>query len=133
MLEGIFARFGSQFREGCIVHAKFVVATGPVFNFKSTRPAANCRKLTLVKNGGTGLLRLTLAGGAREIALVGNPVYVNIADPTDVTDNLRITPVAAIVETTGVIDLVSVTGDGTEAAADAAVGDEIHVSLYVAK
>lgn len=132
MLEGVFQRFGSQFREGAIVHAKFVVATGPVFNFKSTRIASNFRKLTLVKNGGTGLLRLTLTGGAREIALL-NVTYVNIVDPTDVTDNLSISPVAAFVETTGVIDLVSVTGDGTEAAADAAVGDEIHFTLYVAK
>lgn len=133
MLEGLFQRLGSQFREGGIVHAKFLVATGPVFAAKSTRPGSSHRKLTLVKNGGTGLLRLTVSGGAREIALLGPPVYVNIADPTDVTDNLRICPIAAVVETTGVLDFVSVTGDGTEAAADAAVGDEIHFTLYVAR
>jgi hypothetical protein len=133
MLDGVFSRFGSQFREGCVIHAKFAVTAGPIFTAKSTRPASSHRKLTLVKNGGTGLLRLTLSGGAREIALLGNPVYVNIADPTDVTDNLKISPVAAINETTGVIDFVSVTGDGSEAAADAAVGDEIHITLYVAK
>lgn len=132
MLEGIFGRFGSQFREGQIIHAKFVVTAGPVFTFKSSRPGANFRKLTLVKNGGTGLLRLTLTGGAREIALL-NATYVNIADPTDVTDNLKISPVAAFVETTGVLDFVAVTGDGTEAAADPAATDELHFTLYVAK
>lgn len=132
MLEGLFSRLGSQFREGGIIHVKFVVAAGPVFAAKSTRPGSSHRKLTLVKNGGTGLLRLTLTGGAREIALL-NATYVNIADPTDVTDNLKISPIAAFVETTGIIDLVSVTGDGTEAAADAATTDEIHFTLYVAK
>lgn len=132
MLEGVFARFGSQFREGCVIHAKFVVAAGPVFAYKTTRPAAAHRRLTLVKNGGTGLLRLTLTGGAREIALL-NVAYVNIADPTDVTDNLSITPIAAINETTGVIDFVAVTGDGSEAAVDPATTDEIHITLYVAK
>jgi|SRR6188508_304279 len=133
MIEGLFSRLGSQFREGGIIHAKFVVATGPVFAAKSTRPGSSHRKLTLVKNGGTGLLRLTLTGGAREIALLGAPVYLNIVDPTDATDNLAITPVAAIAETTGILDFVAVTGDGTEAAADPAVGDEIHFTLYVAK
>lgn len=132
MLEGVFGRFGSQFREGCVIHAKFVVTAGPVFTVKSSRPGANFRKLTLVKNGGTGLLRLTLTGGAREIALL-NATYVNIADPTDVTDNLKISPVAAFVETTGVLDFVAVTGDGTEAAVDPATTDEIHFTLYVAK
>lgn len=133
MLDGVFQRLGSQFREGAIIHVKFVVATGPVFNAKSTRVGSNHRRLALVKNGGTGLLRLTLSGGAREIALLGPPVYVNIVDPTDVTDNLTITPVAAFAETTGILDFVAVTGDGTEAAADPAVGDEIHFTLYVAK
>jgi len=132
MLEGLFSRLGSQFREGGIVHAKFVVSAGPVYTAKSTRPGSSHRKLALVANGGTGLLRLTLSGGAREIALL-NVTYVNIADPTDVTDNLKISPVAAIAETTGIIDFVAVTGDGTEAAADPAATDEIHITLYVAR
>lgn len=133
MLEGLFSRLGSQFREGGIIHVKFVVSAGPVFAAKSTRVGANHRKLALVKNGGTGLLRLTLSGGAREIALLGNPIYCNIADPTDVTDNLKISPVAAFAESTGILDFVAVTGDGTEAAADPAATDEIHFTLYVAK
>lgn len=132
MLDGVFQRLGSQFREGAIIHAKFVVASGPLFNLKATRVGSNHRRLTLVKNGGTGLLRLALSGGAREIALL-NVTYVNVADPTDVTDNLKVSPVAPFNETTGVLDFVSVTGDGTEAAADAAVGDEIHFTLYVSK
>lgn len=132
MLEGLFSRLGSQFREGGIIHAKFVVASGPVFAAKTTRPGSSHRRLTLVKNGGTGLLRLTLTGAAREIALL-NITYVNIVDPTDITDHLKIQPVAAIVESTGIIDLVAITGDGSEGPVDPAVGDEIHVTLYVAK
>jgi hypothetical protein len=132
MLTHLFTRFGSQFREGGIIHAKFVVAAGPVFTFKSTRPGASYGGLTLVKNAGTGLLKLTLAGGAREIALL-NATYINVADPTDATDNLQISPVAGFVETTGVMTFVALTGDGVEAAVDPAVGDEIHITLYVAR
>lgn len=131
MLEGLFARLGSQFRDGGIVHAKFVVAAGPVFAAKSTRPGSSHRKLTLEKNGGTGLLKLTLVGGAREIAVLAAN-YVNVADPTDVTDSLTLN-VLSITESTGVITLNSCTGDGAEAVVDAAVNDEIHVTLYVAK
>lgn len=133
MLTHLFPRLGSQFREGGIIHAKFVVSAGPVFTAKATRPASNYGALTLVKNGGTGLLKLTLAGGAREIALLGDPVYINIADPTDVTDCLSVKPNAAIVESTGVLTFNAITGDGTEALADPAATDEIHFTLYVAK
>lgn len=132
MLTHLFPRLGSQFREGGFIHAKFVVSAGPVFTVKSSRPGSNYQALSLVKNGGTGLLKLTLAGGAREIALV-NATYVNLADPTDVTDHLRICPTAAIDESTGVLTFVAVTGDGTEAAVDPAATDEIHFLLYVAK
>jgi hypothetical protein len=132
MLTHLFTRFGSQFREGGIIHAKFVVAAGPVFTFKSTRPGASYGGLTLVKNAGTGLLKLTLAGGAREIAFLGAH-YVNLADPTDVTDNLGIVLSGAIVEATGVMTFNAVTGDGAEALVDPAVGDEIHITLYVAR
>jgi hypothetical protein len=132
MLTHLFSRFGSQFREGGVIHAKFVVSAGPVFALKSTRPGSNYGALTLVKNGGTGLLKLTLAGGAREIALL-NASYVNIADPTDVTDSLILVMNAAIVESTGVLTFNAITGDGTEALADPVATDEIHFTLYVAK
>ena len=132
MLTHLFTRFGSQFREGGIIHAKFVVTAGPVFTVKSTRPGSNYQALTLIKNGGTGLLKLTLTGGAREVALL-NATYVNIADPADVTDSLRIVPNAAFVESTGALTFNAVTGDGVEALADPAATDEIHFTLYVAK
>lgn len=131
MLDHLFTRLGSQFREGGIIHAKFVVAAGPVFAAKSTRAGSSHKRLTLEKNGGTGLLKLTLTGGAREIAVVGAQ-YVNIADPTDITDCLTLN-VLTVVESTGVITLVSTTGDGAEAAVDAATTDELHFTLYVAK
>jgi hypothetical protein len=132
MLTHLFTRFGSQFREGGIIHAKFVVAAGPVFAAKSARPGSNYNGLTLVKNGGTGLLKLTLAGGAREIALL-DATYINIADPTDVTDSLVLVPNAAFVESTGVLTFNSITGDGAEALVDAVATDEIHFTLYVAR
>lgn len=132
MLTHLFPRFHSQFREGGIIHAKFVVSAGPVFTAKATRVGSNYNALSLVKNGGTGLLKLTLAGGAREIALI-NATYVNIADPTDVTDCLSIVPNAAIVESTGVLTFNAITGDGTEALVDPAATDEIHFTLYVGK
>lgn len=131
MLEGLFSRLGSQFREGGIVHAKFVTAAGPVFAAKASRPGSTHRKLTLEKNGGTGLLKLTLAGGAREIAVL-EARYVNVADPTDVTDSL-ILNVLSITESTGIVTLNSVSGDGAEAVTDSAVTDELHFTLYVAK
>lgn len=132
MLTHTFTRFNTQFRDGAIIHSKFVVSAGPVFAAKSTRIGSNYNALSLVKNGGTGLLKLTLAGGAREIALL-NASYVNIADPTDVTDSLIIVMNAAINETTGVLTFNAITGDGTEALADPAATDEIHFTLYVAK
>ena len=131
MLEGLFTRFASQFREGGLIHAKFVVTAGPVFTAKSTRSGSSHRKLSLATNGGTGLLKLTLAGGAREIAVV-SAHYVNIADPTDVTDILSLN-ILSITESTGEITMVSVSGDGAEAAADAIATDELHFTLYVAK
>jgi len=132
VLDHLFPRLGSQFREGGLIHVKFVVTTGPVFTAKATRAGSFHKRLTLVKNGGTGLLKLTLDGGAREIALVGPPVYVNVADPTDITDCLSVN-LLTLTESTGVLTFVSVTGDGAEAAVDAAVTDEIHFTLYVAK
>lgn len=132
MLEGLFTRLASQFREGGLVHVKFLVATGPVFAAKSSRPGSYHRKLSLTKVD-TGKLRLVLSGGARELALCGPPVYVNVADPTDVTDCMRVAPITAWTESTGTIDLLVISGDGAEAATDPAVGDEIHVTLYVGK
>jgi len=131
VLDHLFPRLGSQFREGGIVHVKFVVSAGPVFTAKATRPGSFHKRLTLVKNGGTGLLKLTLDGGAREIALIAAH-YVNIADPTDVTDSLTLN-LLGITESTGVLTFNSCTGDGAEAVVDAAVTDELHFTLYVAK
>lgn len=132
MLDHLFTRLGSQFREGGLIHAKFVVSAGPVFTPKSARPGSFHKRLSLVKDGSTGFLKLTLDGGAREIALAGAQ-YVNIAAPTDATLFLRVVQYEATVESTGVIKLKSLTGANPEAPADAVASDEIHVTLYVAK
>jgi hypothetical protein len=132
MLDHLFTRFGSQFREGGIIHAKFVVSNGPVFAAKSARPGSFHKRLALVKDTSTGFLKLTLDGGCRELALLGAR-HINIASPTDATLFLRIEQYEATVESTGVIKLKSLTGANPEAPADAAATDEIHFSLYVAK
>jgi hypothetical protein len=131
MLDHLFPRLGSQFREGGIVHVKFLVSSGPVFAAKASRPGSFHKRLTLTKTA-TGKVQLVLTGGAREVALLAAH-YVNIQDPTDVTDCMRICPITAWTESTGTIDLLVISGDGAEAATDPAAGDEIHITLYVGK
>lgn len=131
MLEQTFTRFGSQFREGAIIHVKFLVASGPVFAAKSTRAGSFHKKLSLTKTA-TGKCDLVLSGGARELAIL-NASYVNIQDPTDVTDCLSVNQITAWTESTGTCSLLFCSGDGSEAATDPFAGDEIHITLYVAK
>ncbi len=132
MIDHVFMRMGSQFREGAILHAKFVVTSGPVYSAKSTRPGSFHNRLVLAKDVSTGFLKLTVTGGAREIALV-SAIHVNVASPTDPTLFLQIRPYVAIDEAGGVVKLKCVNGASTEAFADPAVTDEIHITLYVAK
>jgi hypothetical protein len=132
MLKGVFPRLFGNFREGALVHAKFVVTAGPVYTLKSAVPGSNYNGLSLVKDTSTGFLALTLAGGARQIAVL-SAMHLNIADPADVTDYLNIFATPAFVEGTGVLKFRCITSDGTEAFADPQATDELHFSLYVAK
>jgi hypothetical protein len=134
MLTHTFTRFNTQFRDGAMIHAKFVVSAGPLFAFKATRSGSSYNGLSLVKNGGTGLLKLTLLGGAREIAVV-SARHINVSAPTDFTKALGLT-VLSVSEGTGIITLASFNAGVTTAspaAADAITTDEVHFTLYVAK
>lgn len=132
MIDHVFMRMGSQFREGAFIHTKFVVTSGPVFTAKATRPGSFHNRMVLVKDVSTGFLKLTLTGGAREIALVA-AIHVNVAAPTDPTAFLNIRPYVAIDEAGGVIKMKCVNGANGEAFTDPAVTDEVHITLYVAK
>lgn len=132
MLKYLFPRFGSQFPEGGIIHAKFVVTAGPVYTLKSSVRGSNYPGLSLAKDTSTGFLALTLAGGCKQVACL-SAMHVNIADPTDVTDYLNIFATPAFVENTGVLKFRCITSDGTEAFADPQATDELHFTLYVSK
>lgn len=130
MLRYLFTRLGSQFREAGIIHAKFVAASGIVYAAKSSAAGTSHPDLSLA-TAGSGVHTLTLAGGCRDMAVL-DIRHLNVADPTDVTDN-RSCDVKSITPSTGAIVFHTTTEDGTEAAADPAATDEIHVTLYVAK
>lgn len=132
MIDHVFTRLGSQFREGAILHCKFVTAAGPVFAAKSSRAGSFHKRVSLVKDTSTGFLKLTLDGGAREIAVLAAD-HVNLANPTDATLFLDLKQYAAIDEGNGIVKFKSITRANPQAFADAQTTDEIHITLYVAK
>lgn len=129
----LFPRFLSQYRGGQLLHAKFLVQTGgatPVFVLKNTLAGANFQGLSLTGSA-TGLLVLTLAGGAKQITVIQKD-YVNIQNPGTPANFLDILHRAAIVESTGVSNLVMIKGTDSTAT-NSVAGDEIHITLYVDK
>lgn len=133
MLRFLFPRLFGNFKEGAIIHAKFVVSAGPVYTLKTNNAAANY-PLTLA-NGGTGLLTLTLpvnAGvGVRNIAVL-NASHVNVATPGTATTMLKLYP-TAITPSTGVVTFSMQNSANPEVLAPAANTDELHFCLYVDK
>src|SRR5688572_31479698 len=132
MLKYLFPRFGSQFPEGGIVHAKFVTSgttTGVTFALKSNVRGSNYPLLSLARTG-VGLYSLTLQGGAKQIALL--EVVVGVAAGRR---GLRFEPngQAFITEGTGVIALQSIDYTVGVLADSITAGDEVHVTLYVSK
>ncbi len=130
MLKGLFPRFFSQFREGGMIHSKFVTSgttTTVTFAPKTAAGTANYQSLTLVRTG-VGLYSLTLPGGARNIALISATVGVAAG-----RRGLRFEPAAAafITESTGVITLQSIDYTVGALADSITAGDEVHVTLYV--
>jgi hypothetical protein len=117
------------------VHAKFVVGGGggatSTFALKTAVGTQNYQSLSLARTG-VGTLRLTLATGARAIAIVDvHPV--NVANPATAAKYCHIRQAAAVVESTGVIDFVTLTNAGLFAPTEMpfANTDEVHVLLYV--
>lgn len=136
MIRGLFPRLFGSFREGGIVHAKFIftaVGTTPTILLKT--PAGNIVQptlqggLTLARGAGVGLYTLTLLGGARQMTLVQG-LYLNkvgvFASDIDIH-------VATQVESTGVMNLhfnVALNGAASDGIT---INDEVHVCVYADK
>jgi hypothetical protein len=130
MLKNLFPRLFGQFREGGIIHAKFVTsgtAGAVTFALKSAVGTQNYQSLTLVRSG-AGVYTLTLAGAARAIAVLNITVGAPAARA-----GLRLEPSAAayISESAGTVSLRSVTASGTVTTDVIDAADEVHVTLYV--
>lgn len=134
MIKGVFPRLFGNFREGALVHAKFVVTNSgtPVFALKNTQGNANYSGIALAYDGTAGFAKITLAGGARNLCAI-QIEHLNIAAPTDPTKMLDPMQYAAIVESTGVLKFKFVNDANPNAFADPATGDEVHVTLFVDK
>jgi hypothetical protein len=79
MLRGLFPRLFSQFREGGLIVGQFLVSNSGA----TLTPTANCYQ-GLTAAGDTGQYIVTLAGGARQIVVVG--LHVSLDDEDDPTD-----------------------------------------------
>lgn len=126
MLQGLFPRLFGQFKEGGIIRARFVVSAGPVYTRKSTVATQDNTKLTMV-DAGTGLVTLTLAGGAKQTSLV----QARHVSQDALVGTARKVELYAYNDTAGTYSLKLINTAATEAVAAAANGDEIHVTLYV--
>lgn len=130
MLRGLFPRVFCNFRETGIVHAKFVKTGGgsPVYTLKSTVGKTNYPGLTMV-TGGTGLVTLTLVGGARSIA----PLDLLIKGQDALIGTAWKVHCYGITESTGALLLKFSNSAATEAIAALADNDEVWVTLMVDK
>lgn len=132
MLRGLFPRLFGQFREGGMIHAKFVTSgttTTVTFAAKSSRARSSYPGMTLVRTG-VGLYSLTVVGGAKEIAIAEIIVVPAAAGRR----GLRFEPVApGVTESTGVITLQGIDYTVGALADSITAGDEVHVLLYVDK
>ena len=130
MLRFLFPRLYGNFKEGAIVHAKFVVTAGPVYTLKNAASSQNY-PMSLV-TGGAGLLTLTLLSqpsGVKNFAVLAAH-HINIATPGTATTMLKLYP-TLLTPSTGVITFRAQNSAGTEVLADPAATDELHFTLYV--
>lgn len=135
MIAGVFRRLFGNFREGALLHAKFIVGgnggTTATFALKSNQGNANFGKLAIARTG-VGLGTITLSGGARNIALLDCQIVpVAAADVSGSYGFIR--PRPAFVEGTGVIAMRYLNNAGIAGEFALTAGDEVHVTLYVDK
>lgn len=132
MFRGLFPRLFGQFREGGLMSGQFLVSNSGA----TLTPTANCHP-ALTCAGDTGQYVVTLAGGARNIIVVGQP-HATLIDEDDDTDarNVFVNGEDAINATLGTIPL-SVYTLGTEATApdvaDLPDGSILTITLNVNK
>ena len=130
ILKNLFPRLFGQFREGGIIHAKFVVSGGgSVYTLKTAVGTQNYQSLSLA-NTATGKMTLTLAGAARAIALL-EAMHVNVAAPATASAYLDVNMAAAINEGAGTLQFATINKVATPALANPANTDELHFTLYV--
>lgn len=134
MLKNLFPRLFGQFREGGIVHAKFVVGgnggTTSTFALKTAVGTQNYQSLSMTRSA-VGQITLVLAGGVRAMALLDATIVpVTSADASASYQGLRARP--AFVEGTGTIVMRVLTNAGIAGGEMAfTAGDEVHATLYV--
>ncbi len=134
MLRFLFPRLFGNFREGAIVHTKFVTTgtgTGVTFALKTSVSSANY-PMTLVRTG-VGLYTLTLQAqppGVKAFAMLGMGIILT-ATATLVGGSLAPAGQAAFVPASGTIALQQVLSAGGAAADTITAGDEVHFTLYV--
>jgi hypothetical protein len=134
MINGVFPRVCTSFREGGFTHAEFIFTTAgaaPVILLATekgnlvqpTVAAARAGQVVLARTG-VGLYTLTLKDGARQASLVQG-IYLNKAGV--VANALRI-EVVTQVRSTGVFNLVFLNSAGAAAEAVTA-NDEAHFTI----
>lgn len=136
MISKVFPRLFGTFREGAIVHQKFIFTTAgasPVILHRNERgnsvqpTVAQPGQVTLARTG-VGLYTLTVAGGARQLTLAN----ARVLNKTATVGNNRRIEVNTQTESTGALALQIV--DNAGAAADlVTANDELHVIIYVDK
>lgn len=134
MIKGVFPRLFGNFREGAVLHAKFVVTNSgtPVFALKSAVGNANYGGIALAYDGTAGFAKITVSGGVRNMCVL-QIEHLNLANPTDATKMLDPMQYVAISESTGVVKFKFVNDANPNAFADPVTADEVHVTLYVDK
>lgn len=140
MLRYLFPRIGSQFREGGLVHVKFVTVTGgagstftaKVSGVGGTKIESAYPGISLVRDGAVGFLALTVPT-ARDVALLGQPVYIPIGTPAVLANFVTIQPYIALDPVNSVYKFKIVNSTGSAFIDPVTAGDELHFSLYINK
>jgi hypothetical protein len=128
MLRGLFPRLFSQFREGGLIVGQFLVSNSGA----TLTPTANCYQgLTAV--GGDGTCVVTLAGGGRQVVVVGAHASMPDADDQTGARYLSVNQEVGINAGAGTVPLAVMKMDGTEDQEPLVDGSVVTVTLLVNK